>query len=157
MRVPGQCGRWSLYAKRVNIGEDMKGLRNIGIITIIIGALITSGIMVSTASAVSSFSDLLITLGFYLWVILPFIILIILTTYIHRKARSSASRVAILLTSIIVVVSSVLIYWVSIFNSESSTSALVFIFIPIYALVAIALVHGLSWLLLKGFMPKSKA
>lgn len=135
----------------------MKGLRNIGIITIITGAIITSGIMVSTASAVSSFSDLLITLGFYLWVILPFIILIILTMYIYRKALSSASRVAILLTSIIVVVSSVLIYWFSIFNSESSTSALVFIFIPIYALVAIALVHSLSWLLLKGVMPKSKA
>jgi len=143
-------------AKRANIGGDMKGLRNIGLVTIIIGAIITSGIMVSTTSAVSSFSDLLLTLGFYLWVILPFIILIILTTYIHRKALSSASRVAILLTSIIVVVSSVLIYWVSIFNSESSTSALVFIFIPIYALVAIAIVHGLSWLLLKGFMPKSK-
>jgi glucan phosphoethanolaminetransferase (alkaline phosphatase superfamily) len=135
----------------------MKGLRNIGQITIIIGAIITCGIMFSTTSAVSSFSDLLLTLGFYLWVILPFIILIILTTYIHRREFSSASRVAILLTSILVVVSSVLIYWVSIFSSESSTSALVFIFIPIYALLAIALVQALSWLLLKGFMPKSKA
>jgi glucan phosphoethanolaminetransferase (alkaline phosphatase superfamily) len=135
----------------------MKGLRNIGLITIIIGAIITCGIMVSTTSAVSSFTDLLLTLGFYLWVILPFIILIILTTYIHRKGFSSASRVAILLTSMLVVVSSVLIYWTSIFSSESSTSALVFIFIPIYALLAIALVQGLSWLLLKGFMPKSKA
>jgi glucan phosphoethanolaminetransferase (alkaline phosphatase superfamily) len=135
----------------------MKGLRNIGLITIIIGAVITFGIMGSTTSAVSSLSDLLITLGFYLWALLPFIILIILTIYIHRKELSSASRTAILLTSILVVVSSVLIYWVSIFNSESSTSALVFIFIPIYALAAIALVHGLCWLLLKGFMPKSKA
>jgi drug/metabolite transporter (DMT)-like permease len=141
----------------INPGKDMRGLRNIALITIMIGALITSGIMISTTSAVSSLSDLLVTLGFYVWVILPFIILIILTTYIHRKAHSSASRLAILLTSILVVVSSVLIYWVSIFNSESSTSALVFIFIPIYALVAIALVHGLSWLLLKGLMPKSKA
>jgi len=51
----------------------------------------------------------------------------------------------------------VLIYWLSIFNSESSTSALIFVFIPIYALVAIAPVHRLSWLLLKGFMPKSAA
>jgi drug/metabolite transporter (DMT)-like permease len=144
-------------AERVNPGEDMKGLRNTGLITIIIGAVITSGIMISTTSAVSSLSDLFITLGFYIWVILPFILLVILTIYIHRKAHSSASRVAILLTSILVVVSSVLIYWVSIFNSESSTSALVFIFIPIYALVAIALLQGLSWLLLKGLMPKSQA
>lgn len=135
----------------------MKGFRNIGLVVIIIGAVITLGIMSTTTSAVSSLSDLLITIGFYLWVLLPFIILIILTIYIHRKAQSSASRLAILLTSILVVLSSVLIYWVSIFNSESSTSALVFIFIPVYALLAIALVHALSWLLLKGFMPKSKA
>jgi glucan phosphoethanolaminetransferase (alkaline phosphatase superfamily) len=135
----------------------MKSLRNIGIITIVIGAVFTTGIMISTTSAVSSLSDLLITLGFYVWVILPFIILIILTLYIHRKGLSSASRIAILLTSILVVVSSVLIYWASIFNSESSTSALVFIFIPIYALAATAVVYGLAWLLLKSFMPKSKA
>lgn len=135
----------------------MKSLRNIGIVTIIIGAVITFGIMISTTSAVNSFFDLLITLGFYLWVSLPFIILIILTSYIHRKRLSSASRVAILLTSILVVVSSVLIYWVSIFSSESSTSALVFIFIPIYALVAMAVVYGLAWVLLKSFMPKPEA
>ena len=135
----------------------MKGFRNIGLITIIIGAVITSGIMFSTTSALSGLSDLLVTLGFYLWVLLPFMTLIILTLYIYRKAHSSASRVAILLTSILVVVSSVLIYWVSIFNSESSTSALIFLFIPIYALVSIAFVYGLSWLLLRGFMPKAKA
>ena len=135
----------------------MKSLRNIGIITNITGAIITSGIMFSTTSAISSLSDLLITLGFYVWAILPFIVLIILTLYIYRKGLSSASRVAILLTSILVVVSSLFIYWASIFNSESSTSALVFIFIPIYALAAIAVVYGLSWLLLKGLMPKSKA
>lgn len=135
----------------------MKGFRNIGLMTIIIGAVLTSGIMFSTTSALSGLSDLLVTLGFYLWVLLPFMTLIILTLYIYRKAHSSASRVAIVLTSILVVVSSVLIYWVSIFNSESSTSALVFLFIPIYALVSIAFVYGLSWLLLRGFMPKAKA
>ena len=135
----------------------MKSLKNIGIITIIIGAVVTSGIMFSTTSAVSSLSDLLFTLGFYAWVLLPFLILIILTSYIHRKGLSSASRVAVLLTSLLVVISSVLIYWVSIFNSESSTSALVFIFIPIYALVAIAVVYGIAWLLLKWLMPKFKS
>lgn len=135
----------------------MKSLRNIGLITIIIGAIITSVIMISTTSAISSLSDLLITLGFYVWVILPFIVLLLLTLYIDRKDLSPASRVAILLTTILVVISSLVIYWASIFSSESSTSALVFVFIPIYALAAIAVVHGLSWLLLKGFMPKSKA
>src|SRR5687768_12189253 len=113
----------------------MSNLKNIGIITSVIGAVVTFGIMYSATSAVTDGSDLLITSGFYVWAILPFITLIILTSLIHRKGRSGAARVAILLTSILVVVSSVLIYWASIFNSESSTSALVFVFIPIYALV----------------------
>src|SRR5215208_1011602 len=99
----------------------MKSLRSIGIITAIVGALATLGIMASTTSAVGSLTDLLITLGFYVWVLLPFVILIALTVYIHRKPLSSASRVAILLTSILVVVSSVPVYWASIFNSDSST------------------------------------
>lgn len=135
----------------------MKSLRNIGIVIIIIGVLSTFGIMTSTTSAIGSLSDLLITLAFYFWVALPFAVLIILTFYIHRKGLSTASRFAILLTSILVVLSSVLIYWASIFNSESSTSALVFVFIPIYALAAIAIVYGAAWLLLKFLMPKSYA
>jgi hypothetical protein len=138
-------------------GEDMTNLRTVGIIANIIGALITIGIMYSTTSAVSGVSDLLITLGFYVWALLPFIILIILTSYIHRKGLSPAARVAVLLTSILVLVSSVLMYWGSIFDSESSTSALAFIFIPIYAIAATAVVYGLAWLLLKSFMPTSGA
>jgi glucan phosphoethanolaminetransferase (alkaline phosphatase superfamily) len=135
----------------------MKSSRDIGIITSIIGAVITAGIMYSTTSAVGSLSDLLITLGFYVWALLPFVILVVLISLIHRKGYSPAARVAILLTSILVVVSSVLIYWGSIFNSESSTSALAFIFIPVYALAAIAVVYGLAWLLLRSFMATSKA
>jgi hypothetical protein len=135
----------------------MKSLKNIGIITSVIGAIITFGIMYSATSAVTNGSDLLVTSGFYVWAVLPFITLIILTSFIHRKGRSGAARVAILLTSMLVVVSSVLIYWGSIFNSESSTAALVFVFIPIYSLVAIAVIYGLALLLLKSFMPTLKA
>ena len=135
----------------------MNNSRNVGIIVSLIGAALTLWIMYTAASALDGAADLLISLGFYVWAILPFIILIILTSYIHRKGLSAASRVAILLTSILVVASSVLIYWVSIFRSESSTSALVFVFIPIYALVAIGVVYGLSWLLLRSFMPTSRA
>lgn len=129
----------------------MKNLRNVGIIISVIGALITSGIMYSAMSAPGGASDLLVALGFYVWAILPFTALIILTLFIHRKGLSSTARVAILLTSILVVVASVLIYWNSMFNSESSTSALAFVFVPIYALAAIAVVHGGTWLLLKSF------
>jgi len=134
----------------------MKNSRNIGIVTLILGALVTIGIMISTTSPVAGPSDLLFTLGFYVWAVLPFMILMLLTAYIHRKNFSSASRVAILLTSILVVVSSVLLYWASIFNSQSSTSALVFVFIPLYSLVGIAVAYGLAWLVLKFVMPKSR-
>lgn len=135
----------------------MKGLRNVGIIVSIAGAVITFGVMYSTTSAVSGASELLVTAGFYAWALLPFITLIILTLYIHRKGLSSAARVAVLLTSVLVVVSSVLLYWGSVFNSESSTAALAFIFVPVYALAAIGVVYGLAWLLLKSLMPTSRA
>ena len=135
----------------------MESLRNVGIVIVIAGALASLGIMASTTSAVGSLTDLLITAGFYVWVALPFIILIALTTLIHRKALSPASRVAIFLTSILVVIPSVAIYWASIYNSESSTSALVFIFIPICSLVLIGVAYGLARLLLGSLMTKSKA
>lgn len=134
----------------------MKNLRNVGIIVNVVGALITCGIMTSAVSALGGLSDLLVTLGFYVWAVFPFVILIALTLYIHRKGRSPVSRVAVLLTSILVVTSSVLIYWVSIFQSESSTSALVFVFVPLYALASIAVVYVLAWLLLRSFMPASR-
>jgi hypothetical protein len=134
----------------------MKSLKHIGIIIILLGALVALGIMVPTTSTDGSLYDLLITLGFYVWVSLPFAALIILTSSIHRKVHSTASRVAIFLTSILVVVSSVLIYWASIVNSESSTSALVFIFIPIYGLVATAAFYLLTLFLLRVIMPKHR-
>jgi hypothetical protein len=133
----------------------MKSLRTIGIVITITCAIATFVIMGSTTSAVGSLADILITLGFYLWVVLPFAVLIALTFYIHRKRLSPASRGAIFLTSIIVAVSSVLFYWASIFKSESSTSALVFIFIPFFTLIAIAVVYLLAWLVLRLLMRAS--
>jgi glucan phosphoethanolaminetransferase (alkaline phosphatase superfamily) len=133
----------------------MKNSKNIAIVTTIVGAIATIAIMLSTTSPPSNLSDILVTLGFYAWVLLPFALLLALTFFIHRKAGSPAARVSILLTSILVVASSVLLYWSSIFNSESSTSALVFIFIPLYALVAIGAVYPLAWLLSRSLMPKA--
>jgi hypothetical protein len=133
----------------------MKSLRTIGIVITITFAIATFVIMGSTTSAVGSLADILVTLGFYLWVMLSFAVLIVLTFYIHRKGLSPASRVAIFLTSIIVAVSSVLLYWASIFKSESSTSALVFIFIPFFALIAIAVVYLIAWLVLRLLMRTS--
>jgi cytochrome c biogenesis factor len=134
----------------------MNKLKNIGILTVIVGALVTLGLLASTTSAFGSLKDLIVTVGFYVWVLLPFVILLVLNLYAHRKALSSASRVAILLTSVLVVVSSVLVYWTSIFNSDSSTSALVFVFIPLLSLVAIGVGYGLARLLLGLLMTRSK-
>ena len=132
----------------------MKNLKIITLAINIIGAIAALGIMISASSAIVTVSDLLVTIGFYIWVILPFVVLIVLTVVIHRKGRSGAARAAIFLTSILVVISSVLIYWTSIYNSESSTSALVFVVLPIYAMVATAVVYVLALLLLRLVIPK---
>ena len=134
----------------------MKNLRNIGIATITLGAVATLVILMSTTSFAGDFSDILTTLGFYLWVMLPFAVLFIATLLIDRKRFSSAAQIAILFTSILVVLSSVLIYWFSMFKSESSTSALVFLFIPLYGLAAIGIVYLFGWLLLRLLMPESR-
>ncbi|MGQ0761879.1 MAG: hypothetical protein ACT4OT_07675 [Acidobacteriota bacterium] len=131
----------------------MKTAKNTGIIIIVLAALTTVGIMASTTSTIGSFSDVLITLGFYVWVTLPYVVLIALTLYIYRKG-SEAARVAILVTSILVAVSSVVLYWSAIFKSESSTSALVFVFIPLYSFVAIAVGQVALWLVLRLLMQK---
>ena len=135
----------------------MKSLRNTGVVFNIVGMLLTCGMMFSTTTLTGGTSDLLFTLGLYGWVLLPFVILIVLTLTIHRKGFSRAAHVAILFTSILVVVLSVLVYGESILRSESSTSALVFIFIPLYALPAIAAAYTLSWSVLRFLMPKAGA
>jgi hypothetical protein len=134
----------------------MKNLRMIGIGVAVVGALVTSWIMCSTTSAAEGLSDLLFTLGLYAWVLLPFAVLVALTWYVHRRGFAPAPRVASVITSVVVVITSVFVYWSSIFGSESSTSALVFVFLPLYALVGTVVLYGLVWLLLKPFLQGSK-
>lgn len=131
----------------------MKNLKIIGIVINILGSLATIGIMASTTAGSDGASDVLTTLGFYVWVILPFAVLLALTFFIYRKQYSDAASTAIVFTSILVVASSVMLYWNSIFNSASSTSALVFVVVPLYSLVAIAVLYLLAWLLLRAFLP----
>jgi hypothetical protein len=133
----------------------MKSLRTIGALIIIIGAMITLYLLVSTTSPIASWSDLLITLGFYAWVMLPFVDLLVLAFVVHRKARSQAAGVAVFLTSILVVIFTVALYWTAGLRSGSSTSAIAFVFVPFYALVAIPITYLLSWLVLRTFMAKS--
>lgn len=134
----------------------MKNLKYIGIITIILGAIATLYVMTSTASFKGGASDLLITFGFYVWVMVPFLVLLALTSVIYRKNFTAAAGLAILFTSISVVASSVMLYWDAIFNSASSTSSLIFVVLPLYALAATAILYPLAWLVSKAFLPKAK-
>jgi hypothetical protein len=121
-----------------------------------LGAIGTLGIMLTTASTPDDTFDLMFQLGFFIWAILPFMALITLTLVIFR-GRSQAAQTAIFFTTAVITALSVWIYWTSIFASTSSTSALVFIFVPLYSLAAIAIVFGFSWLILRSFIPSSKA
>jgi hypothetical protein len=125
----------------------MRLLKNIGIAVVALGVACTLAIMSYTTSWEDGVDFTLIIL--YLWVLLPYFVLLVLTVTIHRRNASDASRIAIFIASVAVVILSVLSYYHSIFVSVSSTSALVFLVVPLYALAAIAVVYLVSWLLIR--------
>jgi hypothetical protein len=128
--------------------EQMKNLKRNGIITIIVGALATFTILAYQISPSRFLMELPRHLGFYIWVSLPFVVLIIMTSRINRKGDSEASRFAIFITSIIVSILSVLLYWAF---SRSFGGALLLVFVPIFILLMIAFVYGLTKALSKNF------
>jgi predicted neutral ceramidase superfamily lipid hydrolase len=128
--------------------EHMKNLKRNGIITIIIGALATFTFLAYQISPSRFLMELPTHLGFYLWVSLPFVVLIIMTSRINRKGDAEASRFAIFITSILVSILSVLIYWAL---SRSFGGALLLIFVPIFMLLMIAFVYGLTKSMSKNF------
>ena len=119
----------------------MKNLKRNGIIAIIVGALATFTILAYQMSPSSFLMELPSYLGFYICVSLPFVVLIVMTSRINRKEDSEASRFAIFITSIIVSILSALIYWAL---SRSFGGALLIIFVPIFTLLMIAFVYGLT-------------
>lgn len=125
----------------------MKLLKKIGIAMALVGFASTLAIMLYTTSWASGVDFTLVFL--YLWALLPYIVLLVLTLQIHRKAASDESRIAIFIATVAVVFLSVLSYYHAMFVSVSSTSALVFVVIPLYALTAIGVFYFVSWLLIK--------
>ena len=103
----------------------------------------------STTSTPANATDALFTVGFYIWVALPFLLLLTLTLSIYRKPYSRAAQIAILITSLGVTGASVWAYWTSVTDSKSSTSALVFVFVPLYSIVAGWVLYLLAWLLIR--------
>ena len=131
----------------------MKALMNIGFVVVALGIVCTLAIMVYTTSWEYGVD---FTLPFfYLWVLLPYIVLLVSTVRIHQRGASDASRIAIFIASVIVVILSVLIYYDSMFVSVTSTSGLIFLALPLYALAAIAIVYLVSWLLI-GFLVRRR-
>ena len=125
----------------------MKALKNIGIVVIALGVVCILAIMVYTTSWEVGVD---FTLPFlYLWVLLPYIVLLASTVKIHQRDASDASRIAIFIASIVVVVLSVLLYYDSMFVSVTSTSGLIFLALPLAALAAIPIVYLVSWLLIR--------
>lgn len=85
--------------------------------------------------------------GFYPWVMGPYVLLVLIFVFpLHQsKARSVAGCVA----AILVLAFTCLFYINAMWFSDSSTSALIFIFAPMYLLVGGLVAWGLAWLLLK--------
>lgn len=125
----------------------MKLLKTIGIVVVLLGLGCTLSIMLSTTSWESGVDFTLLLL--YLWALLPYIVLLVLTVIIHRRNASQASRIAIFITSVVVVTLSVVSYYHAMFVSVTSTSALVFVVIPLYALAAIAIFYFVCWMLIR--------
>jgi hypothetical protein len=117
----------------------MSSLKKIGIAVVVLGLLCTLAILTYSTSWEQDVRLVLPLL--YAWVLLPYIVLLISTFRIHRASSSDASRTAIFVSSLAVVILSVLVYYDAIFASSSSTSALVFLFVPGYALAAIAVIY----------------
>jgi hypothetical protein len=120
----------------------MSSLKKIGMAVVVLGLFCTLAILIYTTSWEQ---DVRLVLPlFYLWVLLPYIVLLISIFRIHRASSSDASRIAIFVSALAVVILSVFIYYQAIFVSSSSTSALVFIFVPVYGLAAIAVIYFAS-------------
>jgi len=116
----------------------MTSLRNIGIAAAILGAVGTLAIMLHQVSWQVADAT---TLALLLWACLPYIVLAISNFRIHRRGPSSVSGIAILAASLLVVTFSVWLYYDSVYVSTTSTSALIFFFLPGYALVATAVIY----------------
>ena len=125
----------------------MKLLKNVGIVVVLLGLGCTLSIMLNTTSLEGGIDLTLLLL--YLWALLPYIVLVVLTIMIYQRNGSDASRIAIFITSVVVVTLSVVSYYHAIFVSETSTSALVFVVIPFYALAAIAVFYFVCWILIR--------
>lgn len=84
---------------------------------------------------------------FYPWVIGPYVLLALI--FLFPLCQSGARSVAACVAAILVLAFTCLFYIDAMWFSVSSTSALIFVFAPMYLLVGGLVAWGLVWLLLK--------
>lgn len=80
-------------------------------------------------------------LFFNLYLMLPYFILWWIISKSYRIDGSRANRISIFITTILITLLSLAVSWESIYDNGSSTSALVFLYIPIYCLLLIAFAY----------------
>jgi len=129
----------------------MKIIKYIQLFVLFAGCLAVLAILFHAAGKEVNFG----TLAFSIVVLSPYLLLIALSFFLSKITSSQLAMISLFPTSLIYVIASVIIYYKSIFESTSSTSALVFVVIPVYSAVFIPLVYGLSFLiafLIKKFL-----
>ena len=129
--------------------DSGKVLKSLTLAVAALGALISLGILASITSAPADVSETLFTVGFYIWVALPFALLAIATLSIYRKPYSNAAQLAILVAALAVTSASVWAYWMAVFRPTSSTSALIFVVVPLYSLIAAGAIYSLTWVVIR--------
>jgi len=90
---------------------------------------------------------------FYVWAILPYLSFYIISVYAHKRKFEPALPLATCITSALMLIFTMIVYIDGIFIHTSSTSALVFLFVPFYLLIGgpltLAILLGIGKLLRK--------
>jgi hypothetical protein len=100
---------------------------------LVIGSFVTVAALVRGGGSIASLFS-----GFTVWALVPYGILFASSSL----ARTSGRALATLIVSSLATAFAVLIYFDAMFVSTSSTSALVFVFIPLYQLIVAAILFA---------------
>lgn len=106
------------------------------------GALVIAAISSIILMMVASGWDLSFDLS-YLWAILPYVTFFIISSVIHTRWLSPILPLATCITSILILSFTLVVYVDGIFIHTSSTSPLIFLFVPFYLLLGGPLTLGL--------------
>ena len=103
--------------------------------------------------AYQDISGYLSLLFFELWICLPFLVLF-LQNKIYKNSNTHLKFLTLI--CLFIVISSTYIYIESIFYSSSSTSSLIFLFLPVYQLIFLTITFGVCVVISKTLNKASK-